>query len=401
MNRDGKSLLPLVIVFAVFLAGVLFFTNGPTGFSPLYPEREEISGTEWTFDRYADYFETLAQEKGGVYAFEVLRRAELSPGTDLHLLGHVVGDELYKQKGIDGVYDCTQDFRNACSHSIVVGLFTERGMAALDEIADVCRTAPGGRGAYTMCFHGLGHGVLAYTLYDFKEAIALCEKTGTAEYGNREYAECVGGQVMEFISGGAHDRDAWARARPNYFNDENPLAPCDTGLIPDFVKPICYTYLTPHLFEVAGADLGAPTPDDFQKAFTYCNLLPKDDAINRDACYGGFGKEFVVLAGARDIRDIGSLKENEISRVHEWCALSDTALGQGSCTVSALRSLFWGGENKPDASFAFCASAPDTLRNTCYTELATAIGFFFEKQPLQRNLLCARIPETNRTWCAK
>ena len=395
IRERGTILLAIVgVLFVAFLAyGDKIFDNFIT-----YPELANVSGTDWAFDEYADYFENLARDKDAKYAFNVLRVAKLQPGTDLHLLGHVVGDILYKQKGIDGIYSCTHDFRNACSHSIVTGLFAEKGIDALDEISDVCRQAPGGKGAYTMCFHGLGHGVLAYTLYDLTKAVSLCEKTGTAEYQNREYAECVGGEIMELISGGQHDENAWRAKRPTYLSTRNPLHPCDSDIIPDFVKPICYTYLTPYLFEVAGADLGAPTPENFREAFTYCNLLPKDDTINRDACYGGFGKEFVVLAGARDIRDIGSLHEEELALVHEWCGLANDTLGEGSCTVSALRSLFWGGENNPDASFAFCSTVPDRLKDACYGELATAIQFFLGGQP-EKGTLCGRLPEAYRSFC--
>jgi len=386
------------VITGILLVAFLLYSSQILNQPKSYSELKDVSGTNWTFDQYADYFESLAEEKGGVYAFEVLRQAELNPGTDLHLLGHVVGDVLYKQKGLDGIYDCTQDFRNACSHSIVVGLFIERGVEALDDIADVCRDAPGGRGAYTMCFHGLGHGILAYTLYDFEDAVSLCEKTGTEEYRNREYAECVGGEVMEIITGGGHDRVAWEKERPQYLSDDDPLRPCNSDIIPDFVKPICYTYITPHLLEAAGADLGQPTPDDFEKAFTYCNRLPEEEWLTRDACYGGFGKEFVVLAGSRDIRDIGSLDEDALRRVHEWCALSDTELGEGSCMVNALRSLFWGGENNPDGSFTFCSLASPQLQNTCYAELTAAIGFFLEGEPNKRTL-CNRLPEPYQSDC--
>ena len=118
----------------------------------------------------------------------MLKRASVPSGTDMHLLGHVVGDILYAQEGLKGIKTCTHDFRNACSHTIVVGLFSEQGEVALPKIAETCYQAPGGSGAYTMCFHGLGHGVLAYTGYDLTKAAQLCQKTGTTGYNYRESA---------------------------------------------------------------------------------------------------------------------------------------------------------------------------------------------------------------------
>lgn len=399
MKSVHKKHIGVTTILLALIGVALLFVAVNPHFLKKYPELKEVSGTNWMFAQYADYFEALAEEKGGVYAYEILKRAELSLGTDLHLLGHVVGDVLYRQKGIDGIYDCTPDFRNACSHSIVVGLFDEQGVGALDEVADVCRDAPGGKGAYTMCFHGLGHGVLAYSLYDFEKAVQLCKKTATFEYHYQEYTECVGGEVMELLSGGGHDPEAWEKEREHYLSDDNPLLPCDADFMPDFVKPICYLYLTPHLFEVAGADIGHPTPDNFEKAFTYCDLLPENDEVNRDTCYGGFGKEFIALAGDRDIRDVGSMPTERLALIHQWCSLADNARGEGSCVLSALRSLFWGGENNPDASFTFCSIADPRLKDVCYMDLSSQIIFFFGGSPHKTQSLCNRLPDQYQSAC--
>ena len=69
-----------------------------------------------SFSELSEYFSVLAKDKGGAHAFEVLRQASVAPGTDMHLLGHVVGDTLYTQEGLEGIRVCTHDFRNACSH---------------------------------------------------------------------------------------------------------------------------------------------------------------------------------------------------------------------------------------------------------------------------------------------
>jgi hypothetical protein len=169
---------------------------------------EKLKDIEPNFAPIRAFFVTMAQEKGGVYAFEVLKRAPLPPNTDLHLLGHAVGDELYKQQKFEGMKHCTHDFRNACSHSIVVGALLEKGLAVFDDVNAVCKTAPGGPGAYTMCFHGFGHGVLAYTDYEVPEAVELCKRTGTAEFNFEEESQCIGGIVMEMY-GGINDPATW------------------------------------------------------------------------------------------------------------------------------------------------------------------------------------------------
>ncbi len=398
-----RSLAPIAVL-ALFL-GVIFLSSFSQNFPTMrnaedaHPETEYLATvTDWKFQEYSTYFRKLAEDKGGEYAFEVLKRAKLSPNVDIHLLGHVVGDMLYKQQGIEGIKVCTPDFRNACSHSIVVGMLTEHGEGSLPEIVATCKQAPGGKGAYTMCFHGLGHGVLAFNEYRLEKAVDMCKKTGTPEYHDREYIECVGGASMEMMAG-VHDRDAWEKEKGNYFKDSDPLFPCDAPFMPAEVRPICYIHLTPHLFEVAGMDLGKPDPAYYERSFSYCDKIPTSNVPDRQACYGGFGKEFVVFAQERDVRNIGDMKEPALARVREWCEFARDTTGEQDCNGYALNSLFWGGENNPDASFTYCAIAKNEEESRfCYEMLAQNISTYLGRGRAGQ-AVCARVPLPYRNIC--
>ena len=208
---EGKRVIALValVVFVVAFAAGGGFSKGDDA----HIDAQRIGEGVSSFEDLTDRFRKLSKDQGAVYAFEVLGTASLPANTDLHLLGHAVGDELYEQKGVAGIADCTPDFRNACSHSIVVGALNEFGEAALPQIRDACKKAPGGSGAYTMCYHGLGHGVFAYNAYDLADTAALCKKTGTAAYHDREYIECMGGAVRETMGGGVQCCGLWLPAR--------------------------------------------------------------------------------------------------------------------------------------------------------------------------------------------
>jgi hypothetical protein len=397
------ALLGLVIL-NLALIGAWLSPQGAVGNSAIlsdadFPELKEFAlGKDADFKTLSGYFRELAERKGGEYAYQILLRAPLPPNVDLHLLGHEVGDVLYKQKGADGIRTCTQDFRNACSHSIVVGLFTDKGEEALPIIAESCRNAPGGSGAYTMCFHGLGHGVLAFHGYDMAKAAAVCKKTGTEKFRNREYIECVGGTVMEIIGGGFHDRDLFLVQSKKDLDRPDPLALCKESFIPDAARSQCYVYLTPHLFIAAGTNLGSPDPKVFGKAFSFCGALPESDVANRGACYGGFGKEFVVLAQDRDVRRIDQMSEERMGKVHAWCALANDVKGVVDCTMSALGSIYWGGESDRSASIRFCSTAPEDLRHQCFGSLIGQVNFYI-KDPSYRRDFCREIPEAERTEC--
>lgn len=401
MKLGFLTLEPLVVSIAALILALGAVFGGATLLSApsAYPELKEIRESGMTsFTDFSGYFRTLAQEKGAEYAFQILLRAELPPDLDIHLLGHTVGNVLYQQQGIKGINVCTQDFRNACSHSVVIGILTEYGEGALQEIADTCKKAPGGSGAYTMCFHGLGHGVLAYNDYNLEKAVEMCRRTGTVEYHNREFVECVGGTIMEMIDG-VHDPVTWERESKRYFKDSDPLYPCTADFMPDEAKPICLVYLTPHLFTSAGLDLGHMNPDLYPKAMSLCDALPEDALELRDACYGGFGKEYIGLAQSRDIRNIGAMEEPALRKIREWCDDAGNPAGIASCNASALASIFWGGENKPDASFTFCALAEgEAEKGACYAQLSDAVAYYLPENPRGR-ALCAKMPEGAREAC--
>lgn len=387
--RQPKLLLigVLVIINLSLLASVLggkdyikvpFLVNSENDFS----EIEELRGNTKNFGELSIYFTTLSEQKGADYALEILKVADVAPNIDMHLMAHVVGDILYRQKGIEGIKVCTRDFRNACSHSIVVGAFLESGESALPSISDACRQAPGGKGAYTMCFHGLGHGVLAFTGYDMEKAVGLCKKTASKENNDREYVECVGGVVMEMMSG-VNDPKAWEKQKNNYFKKDDPFAPCSLDFIPKDAKTICYTYITPHLFEYVGGNLSNLNEEDFKATFKLCEKIPGESNL-KDTCSESLGKEFVVLAPGRDIRRIEDLTDNQLEKIYDWCLLAGKE-GVEPCISSALRSLYWGGENDKSVSIKFCTIiSSKNYQRVCFEELIASVSNYKQDQAYYR-----------------
>lgn len=163
--------------------------------------------------------------------------------------------------------------------------------------------------------------------------------------------------------------------------------------MPDELRGICLTYATPHLWEYAGIELGNPNQEKFATAFSYCDELPLEPKEWRKACYSGFGKEFVPLAGARDIRNISSYSNSDFARAIAWCSYAGNDQGEEWCINEGLDSVFWGGENDPDASFRYCSIVSDAHhQGACYATLARNINFFIE-DTTQREKLCTRIPD--------
>jgi len=364
----------------------------------VYPEVAELEGTNWSLQKYQTYFRELSDKKGALYASAVLNEAKLAPGIDYHLLGHTVGDMLYKQKGIEAMGLCTSAFRNACSHSVAIDIIREHGEGSLPEIGKVCEKAPGGKSAYTLCFHGLGHGVLAYTGYELDRAVEMCKQVGTAKYGNREYTECVGGTIMEIIAG-VHDPVVWQEQQKKYLRSDDPLFPCNSDMIPAEAKPMCLVFITPHLFDVASNGPRRMSTDVFKKSMAYCDQLPVNDTELRRSCYSGFGKEYVVIAQGRDIRNVGEAPKSALDLTRSWCALAGNTAGELACNSGALASVFWGGQNPTDASLAYCELTPaGQAQNACYNQLAYQ-GAYYLAGTARGKDLCKKLPEAFQGRC--
>lgn len=389
----------IIAALALVLGSIATYVFFSTEVQP----QHVVAGSQYAgmdFAELSTHFEALAKEEGAITAFAELKNAELPENTDLHLLAHVVGDQLYLQEGVDGMEHCTHDFRNACSHTIVIGAMLEYGEGAIPLVRDACKKAPGGSGAYTMCFHGFGHGVFAFNGYDLEQTVAFCKRTGTEAYNHREYEECVGGAVMELMGGGGHDREAWLAARDEYLSSDNPFSVCTLPFMEDAVQPICYTYLSPHLFTFDGGSLGRPTDADFESAFAYCNTLPATQTLNRDACFGGIGKEFVGLVLGRDIRDVEALTHANYRTIHRLCQLAEPADGQEFCVRHVVKSLYWGGENHFRGPLNFCAAVDESrLADTCYDEIIGNVGYYMEEQAY-REAFCHAVPDAYASACA-
>ena len=364
-------------LFAVLALGLLLYI----GYSlEEYPELKEIAAHgEWDRIEASDYFRELAQEKGAVYAFDVLRRATLPAGVNIHGVGHAVGYVLYAQEGLSGMGVCMPEFRNACSHSLVISAFIEQGANALPDIVQACVVAPGGVGAYEACMHGLGHGLLAYVGYDLPQALTMCktavaygpERQGNGHRFTDSYDECVGGVVME-MSQGAHDEDVWETMAPQYVPVSDPLMPCTLAEMPEEARDACYRNVTERFMVAVGALASVPSPDLYAPAMRFCQEAP----THQDACYGGFGKQFAFYTVEGDTKDPTQVSDQALRLVWEWCGYAGTTTGIRECAKMALDSLFWAGRNGPVPATSFCRVAPPAHEETCQNWLSENIAHF-------------------------
>ena len=106
----------------------------------------------------------------------------------------------------------------------------------------------------------------------------------------------------------------------------------------------------------------------------------------------------MVLAQERDVRNVGAMQEESLRNIRTWCREAGSVIGEAACNSSALSSLFWGGENLPDAAFTFCALAEEGEKQTCYTELTNQIVQYLGGE-YRAQSLCERLPDSYQADC--
>ena len=207
---------------------------------------------------------------------------------------------------------------------------------------------------------------------------------------------------MEIIGGGGHDRDKWANQRKKYLEISKPLGLCQSDFVPKNDRYLCFVYLTPFLWESIGANMGSPTSDDFKKAFTICDTLSLNDGGNRDACFGGFGKEFVGLVQSRDIRKdtLNNIANEQLVQIYQWCKLANNKEGIAACITHAMNSLYWGGENDPKIATGFCGvMAGDNYNGgSCYMNLISSVSQYVKDVEYRENF-CSSLPSIHQDHC--
>ena len=360
-----------------------------------------LASRKASFKDFSDFFADVAKEEGAVYAFELMREADLPNGIDTHLLGHTIGDVLYEQKGVDGMRWCTHDFRNACSHTIVIGTMLQYGDGAMPEIRQACHLAPGGKGAYTMCFHGLGHGVLAFNEYNMEKTIDMCNQFGTEEYNNREAVECFGGSIMEIIGGGGHDRENWEERRKEYLNTANPFGLCESEIVPSEFRPMCFNYMTPYVFESFDANMGYPGPEIFDKTFALCESIPSSWTDERRECFAGLGKEFIGIAIGRNYAAGVEPNSSQLGIMYSWCKLADSTEGEQYCVLSTMNSLYWGGERPYETALNYCGLIDNReVGDGCFKSLIQNVSHYIESDDYKTGF-CQAIPEDYHSECTQ
>lgn len=214
------------------------------------------------------YLRQISEDKGGAYGYQVLGKISPKWNTYIHMFGHVIGAELYKQQGLRGMAVCTTDFAFSCYHSILGAAVAEEGIRAVRDINQVCVESKD----LWACQHGLGHGIMATVGYDdpFK-ALEVCAGLSDQSPING----CIQGVFMEHNSLTMLDP---AMHKQRELTDTGLYYPCDT--VADEYKNECY-------HEIPVWWRGIYGQENYKKIASLCEGVPNQE--NKNWCFRRLG----------------------------------------------------------------------------------------------------------------
>jgi hypothetical protein len=121
--------------------------------------------------------------------------------------------------------------------------------------------------------------------------------------------------------------------------------------------------------------------------------------MSRQACFGGFGKEFVVLANERNVQNIQDITEEKLRTAYGWCAMAGAEDGIEYCIRDGLQSLFWGGENSWRGAERYCRIVTDPLqKDRCFNFLFGLVGHYMSDK-VYREKFCFEVSSQYQNTC--
>ena len=250
---------------------------------------------------------------------------------DCHQNAHSAGRFAYEIFDAGAFQTCSAECHSGCYHGATEAYFRDHGtMNLAEDLAIICSSSLNQFFTH-QCFHGVGHGLMAFSDYELFEALANCDLIP-------EGAEsCYSGVYMENVVGGlaptiGHYTD--------YLSDD-PHFPCD--IVPDQYKNACYFYQTSHMVTLFDWD--------FAKVADACG---EADPLYQRACFESMG------------RDVGGLRQNNNAAAIADCGTVPFGEARTWCLKGAVQNTFWDPDGQ-DVALDFCASLDESSeKQGCY-----------------------------------
>lgn len=297
---------------------------------------------------------------------QAITQIKTMPGIDCHQRSHKIGRLNYEVAGSKAFKVLNSECQSGYTHGATEAFFRDKGTNNLSSnLALICQNEENGFYAH-QCFHGIGHGLMAFNDYDLPEVLKTCDGLEKRSQSNKE--SCYSGAFMENVVGAIAVDDAKASKTSEYhtssYLSDDPLFPCNS--VENKYKSTCYFFQSSRMLQILGSD--------FQKIVSNCEKIEQEYQYN---CFSSTG------------RDVSNSFSMDIAGIEKSCGYAQREEMQLSCIGGATQDKFWD-QSEQDEALSLCRGfAKDNVKQRCYIELANRARDIIAKA------------EDRRAFCAK
>jgi hypothetical protein len=280
-----------------------------------------------------------------------------------NLAFEIFGDRAFKEGGAEchsGLY-----------HGATEAYFKKFGTAKLGEnLKTLC--SYGGNDFFNhQCFHGIGHGLMAWTNYELIEALETCDMLDQLR------DSCYTGVFMENIVGGLAKEQ---RGQPGgghftkYLNDD-PQYPCT--VVDVKYRSSCYFLQTSRMMQLLNYE--------FAQVAKACNAA---ESSYHYVCFSSLG------------RDIGAVNRKNPSNAIQACSQAPAGQLRIGCLGGAVQDYFWDPSGQ-DSAIAFCQLLTESAeKSACYSTIFQRASDLLTDRSA-RDAFCAKPETAHQTDCRR
>lgn len=302
---------------------------------------------------------------------KILESSENGSKFDCHIGAHYVGRAAYDVFREKSITMCDASCHSGCYHGVMEGLLWDVGQSEMtDKVREMCALFIEDF-SIQQCFHGAGHGVLAFSGYNLPSALDWCtDAAGDAK------TSCYGGVFMENVTAAVGVSAGINDHTTDWVSFDDPEYPCTVLSEDEAIQQACYEMQTSWMLIVFSFD--------YDKVIERCSSIPKS---MRTSCFKSIG------------RDISGTTFRDPVKIETFCAKVPDAYF-GACILGAVNTDidFWGSDLK-GVAIPFCeALVREEARNACYKRIIERIPDLFTSKE-NRAVVCHALPEKHRDAC--
>lgn len=264
---------------------------------------------------------------------------------DCHQNAHSAGRFAYELFNEGAFQTCSAECHSGCYHGATEAYFRDHGTANLAQDLAVICSSELNRFLSHQCFHGVGHGLMAFSDYEIFEALANCDLLPQGQ------ESCYSGVYMENVVGGLAQSVGHFT---NYLNDD-PHFPCN--IVDEKYRNTCYFYQTSRMVQLFDWD--------FTKVGATCAEI---DEQYQQSCFESMG------------RDVGGANFGNNAGAIEDCDGAPAGQARVWCLNGAVQNTFWTPEGQDDA-LDFCMQLSEPAeKDGCYDTIFGRAPLVIEDQ---------------------